>query len=197
MAVRITITVILGALFNLGLFWLMSHLISQDIDTTNVVQATQIQFTRQRQDTQAEAKRQDRVEREAPPAAPTLPQMSFNVGSGVQPNLIQTGPSVEMSKLQLSAGTDTDVVPLVRIPPQYPRRAQAQGIEGWVIVEFSISETGAVIDAKVVDAQPKRVFDEEALKAIARWRYNPKVENGVAVKRVGVQTLLRFSLSEE
>jgi protein TonB len=197
MAVRITITVILGALFNLGLFWLMSHLISQDIDATNVVQATQIQFTRQRQDTQAEAKRQDRVEREAPPAAPTLPQMSFNVGSGVQPNLIQTGPSVEMSKLQLSAGTDTDVVPLVRIPPQYPRRAQAQGIEGWVIVEFSISETGAVIDAKVVDAQPKRVFDEEALKAIARWRYNPKVENGVAVKRVGVQTLLRFSLSEE
>jgi len=197
MLLRLSLTAFLGAAFNIAMFWLLAHLISQPIDVSKVVEATHIQFTRQRQDTQVEAKRQERVEREVPPAAPTVPQMSFNTGGNVQPNLVPSGPTVQMSKLQLSAGTDTDVVPLVRIPPEYPRRALSQGIEGWVIVEFTISETGAVMDAKVVDAQPKKIFDDAALKAIARWRYNPKVENGVAVKRIGVQTLLRFTLSQD
>ena len=39
------------------------------------------------------------------------------------------------------------------------------------------------------------MFDDAALKAIARWRYNPKVEDGVAVERVGVQTVIRFQLA--
>jgi periplasmic protein TonB len=48
-----------------------------------------------------------------------------------------------------------------------------------------------------VDAEPKQMFDEAALKAIARWRYNPRVEGGVAVERVGVQTIIRFQLENE
>jgi protein TonB len=43
---------------------------------------------------------------------------------------------------------------------------------------------------------PKNIFDDAALKAIARWRYNPKVENGVAVERVGVQTRIVFQLEQ-
>ena len=56
--------------------------------------------------------------------------------------------------------------------------------------------TGTVKDPIVVDAMPKSVFDDAALKAIARWRYNPKVENGVAVERVGVQTRIVFQLEQ-
>jgi protein TonB len=48
----------------------------------------------------------------------------------------------------------------------------------------------------VVEAQPKGVFDDAALKAIARWRYNPRVEGGVAVERVGVRTIIRFVLEQ-
>ena len=55
---------------------------------------------------------------------------------------------------------------------------------------------GTVKDPVVVDAMPKNIFDDAALKAIARWRYNPKVENGVAVERVGVQTIIRFQLEQ-
>jgi protein TonB len=86
---------------------------------------------------------------------------------------------------------DRDVIPLVRPPPDYPPRANT---EGWVKVQFSITLTGSVRDAFVVEGSPQGVFDAAALKAIARWRYTPKIENGVAVERVGLQTVIRFQL---
>ena len=61
-------------------------------------------------------------------------------------------------------------------------------------VQFSVTSIGTVRDAVVVDSEPDVVFDQAALKAIARWRYNPRVENGEAVERVGLQTLIRFTI---
>jgi protein TonB len=81
----------------------------------------------------------------------------------------------------------------VRINPEYPPRALSRGIQGWVIVQFTITSTGTVKDQKVVDSSNK-IFDDAALKAIGRWRYNAKVEEGVAVERRGVQTKLVFQL---
>jgi protein TonB len=88
-------------------------------------------------------------------------------------------------------GQDRDVIPLVRVPPDYP---PGLNTEGWVKVQYSITATGTVRDAFVVEASPKGVFDAAALKAIARWRYTPKIEGGVAVERVGIQTIVRFQL---
>jgi protein TonB len=65
-----------------------------------------------------------------------------------------------------------------------------------VQVQFTITPTGTVTNAVVVNAEPRNIFDDAALKAIARWRYNPKVEGGVAVERVGVQTIIRFQLEQ-
>jgi protein TonB len=84
----------------------------------------------------------------------------------------------------------------VRIDPDYPPSALRRELEGWVQVQFTITPAGSVKDAIVVDAVPKDVFDEAALKAIVRWRYNPKVENGTAVERVGVQTRIVFRLDQ-
>ena len=92
-----------------------------------------------------------------------------------------------------SAGSDRDTIPLVRVPPDYPQRALSRGLEGWVQVQFTITGTGSVTDAVVVKSSNK-IFEEAALKSIARWRYNPKIEGGVAVDRVGVQTIIRFTL---
>jgi protein TonB len=82
----------------------------------------------------------------------------------------------------------------VRVDPDYPPRARQQGIEGWVVVEFTISPAGTVKDPRVLEAQPPSVFEQAALNAIRRWRYNPRVENGVAVAREGAQVRLRFEL---
>jgi len=84
----------------------------------------------------------------------------------------------------------------VNNPCYFAMDATRPGVEGWVQVQFTITATGTVKDPVVVDAMPKSIFDDAALKAIARWRYNPKVENGTAVERVGVQTRIVFQLEQ-
>jgi protein TonB len=63
-------------------------------------------------------------------------------------------------------------------------------------VQFSVTAAGTVRDAAVVASEPGTLFDEAALKAIARWRYNPRVVDGMAVERVGLQTVIRFELED-
>jgi outer membrane biosynthesis protein TonB len=46
----------------------------------------------------------------------------------------------------------------------------------------------------VVESAPGTVFDDAALKAIARWHYCPRVEHGEAGERVGLQYVFRFEL---
>jgi protein TonB len=115
-------------------------------------------------------------------------------------NVATLNPTVDargaLSRLQLTAGSDTDTIPLVRIPPEYPPRAVARELEGWVRVRFTITETGTVTDAVVVDSSSS-LFDDAALRAIARWRYNPKIEGGVPVERVGIEVVLEFQLQDE
>ncbi len=196
---RIPLVVLLGGAFSVWLFWLMWTLVSQPINVDDMLDATRIEFSRMRRDTEAATKRDERAEREPPPPAPEMPRMAFT-SSGVDANVAGLTPTINtagsITGMDLSAGSDTDVIPLVRIAPQYPARALSRGIEGWVQVQFTITATGAVKDAVVVASDPPKLFDDAALRSIARWRYNPKVEGGIAVERIGVQTVLRFMLEE-
>lgn len=199
MIARLVATLVIGGLLTGGMFTVLWSLISRPVESGQTIEARRIEFTRMRRDTEVESKRQERVEREPPPPVPQMPRISV-ASASLDANIVGLAPTIDtasaMTGVSLSAGSDTDVVPLVRIPPQYPPRAASRGIEGWVIVQFTITETGAVKDPKVVDAEPEGIFDEAALRSIVRWRYNPKVENGVAVERVGVQTIIRFVLDE-
>ena len=196
MILRYFIGLTFGTVFMQLLFWVMWSLVSVPVDVAEMRQATRVEFTRMRQDTEAQKKQQDKPQPDKPPPVPEVPQMNFAKGS-VENTVAQLTPTVDassaMSKMKMTAGSDRDIVPLVRINPDYPPRALSRGIQGWVIVQFTISATGTVKDEKVVDSSNK-IFDEAALKAIARWRYNPKVEEGVAVERKGVQTKLVFQL---
>jgi protein TonB len=197
--VRIPFAVIVGGMFTTAVFWLLWSLVSTSFDTGERVEATRIEFSRMRRDTEATTKREEKVERERPPPTPDTPRLTFSAG-GVDNNIARLTPIVDaraaISRMTLTAGSDRDVIPLVRVNPDYPPRAATRGQEGWVQVRFTITATGTVKDAIVVDAMPPNVFDDAALKAIVRWRYNPKVENGVAVERVGVQTKIVFQLEE-
>jgi protein TonB len=189
-----------AALFLNGfMFWTLYTLTTVEFDL-EVREATRIDFTRMVRESQTETRREEKVEREPPPATPDVPQLSL-ANSSVDANVVSLAPTIDtagaMTGLNMSAGADRDVVPLVRINPDYPQRALSRGLEGWVQVQFTISETGAVIDPIVVDSSPKGIFDDAAIKAISRWRYNPKIEGAVAVQRVGVQTIIRFNLEDE
>ena len=87
-----------------------------------------------------------------------------------------------------------DATPIVRINPKYPTTAARDGIEGWVQLSFSISPNGEVIDPVVINAEPKRTFDREAIRAIKRWKYRPKVIEGVAQLQTGQTVQLDFKL---
>lgn len=85
------------------------------------------------------------------------------------------------------------LIPLVRIPPRYPMRASNRRIEGWVKLEFTITEVGTVADAVVVQANPRGVFDNSALQAIKRWKFKPQIVNGKPTA-IRADQLLEFKL---
>jgi protein TonB len=89
---------------------------------------------------------------------------------------------------------DADVIPLVRVNPQYPAKAAAAGIEGWVHVRFTITPQGTTSDVAVVKAEPPGYFEAAATAAVRGYKYKPKIENGQPVERPGVDLVLAFRL---
>lgn len=94
---------------------------------------------------------------------------------------------------QVDNTAEGDIIPVVVIRPMYPREAAISGIEGWVKVEFTITPVGTVKDPRVVDAEPARMFNREAIRAILKWKFKPRVIDGVAVERRATQ-IIDFSL---
>lgn len=90
---------------------------------------------------------------------------------------------------QIDKTAEGDIIPIVRINPVYPREAAMKGTEGWVKLEFTITETGTVKSPKVIDSKPARVFNREAVRAILKWKFKPRVIDGVAVERRATQTI--------
>jgi len=67
------------------------------------------------------------------------------------------------------------------VPPQFPDSAREKGIEGWVDVQFLVNTDGSVGEAAIVGAQPVGIFEQSALEAVRRWRYQPVLHDGAPV----------------
>lgn len=81
------------------------------------------------------------------------------------------------------------------VPPDYPAAALRQGRQGLTVMRFDISEAGLPENIQVVFSVPdSTMFDQESVRAIERWTYDPRIEEGVAVRRTGVETSFRFSV---
>lgn len=57
--------------------------------------------------------------------------------------------------------------------PHYPRSAAARRLSGSVRLAFTVNDAGETEDAQVMDSEPADVFDEAALNAVKRWRFDP------------------------
>lgn len=196
---RVPLALVPGGLLALAMFYTLWSFVDVQMDFGDVVAPTPLEYKRLKVDTPVVTKRAEKVERTPPPTVVEPPRIS--VGSTNVENVVHVGrPTVGDTtiKLQdLGTGIDRDAIPIVRIEPVYPARAIARQTEGWVRVQFTIAANGSVLNPFVVAADPPDVFDDAALVAIARWRYQPRVENGVAVERVGMQTVIRFELADE
>lgn len=202
-ALRFPLAAGLGLFVSLAVFTLLWTFIGRTTAVGPAAVSHDVNFTRQIIDTPIQPKpREEKILRPTERPLPTTPTLGPNDKTD-RPNRATFTAAryqpynavVDLRRIERTAmGQDRDVMPIVRIAPDYPPGPLGKQIEGWVMMQFTITPTGTVRDAFVVDSSPKDTFDAAALKAIARWRYNPKVEDGVPVERVGVQTVIRFQL---
>jgi len=85
---------------------------------------------------------------------------------------------------------------VVLVSPVYPDKALQDGVEGFVLVRFTVSEIGAVIEASIVESTPSETFDQAALEALLMSRYRPKIRSGQPVRVEDVQNKVRFVLQD-
>ncbi|MCK5120477.1 MAG: energy transducer TonB [Methylococcales bacterium] len=206
----LSISAISGIIISLALFWLMQAMISnnqQGFNKTDNLQMTE--FVRLKRDTKLQTKNREIPDEPPPEKRPPPPKMQMQQVQVTQ----TTAPKMDMPNLDIPLQTDrfsgsllgglqmnageisTNVIPLLRIPPRYPMRAANRHIEGWVKVEFTITEQGTVKNPVVVDAHPSKIFDRAALQAIKRWKFKAKIIGGEAFEQRAIQTL-QFKLSK-
>jgi TonB family protein len=89
---------------------------------------------------------------------------------------------------------DGEYLPLVTVSAVYPAAAQAQGIEGRCVVEYTIAATGATRDVRARDCAPAGVFERAAVAAARQFKYRPRIRDGAPVAVAGVRNEFRFAL---
>tara|TARA_Y100000782_G_scaffold68044_1_gene73955 strand:- start:3211 stop:3888 length:678 start_codon:yes stop_codon:yes gene_type:complete len=141
-----------------------------------------------------------------PQVSPQVPALDLNIQVPQLNTRIDMGAAPALPPLQAAAppapapsppapvsapppGSAEEVSPLVDIPPEYPRRALAAGIEGQVTLQFTVNADGRVENIRVLSAEPPGVFERAARRAVSRWRFAPRRENGVAVSREVSKTM--------
>ncbi|WP_412972496.1 energy transducer TonB [Glaciecola sp. MF2-115] len=197
---RIAASIALGGIATFGIFVLMHELISNnDVEVVKVEPIPLISSIYEEKD---ETIRSTRREIEPPPPVLTPPDVSRDTlpidpitGIGFEePGLTGIEPVTTDENTGIF-NMASDARPIVRIDPQYPESAARDGIEGWVELSFSIDESGSVRDVVVTDSEPKRTFDRAAKRALQRWKYQAKREDGKSVVQEGLSVMLEFKLS--
>jgi len=200
---RYLIAAAAGSGVTLMLFLLMHTLISgeQGFDAARL-DGGLVEFIRVNQEEITQLKERVPPEEPPPPEDPPRPPR-LQVSDQSKPP--QAPPAIDMPRVSIAVGTgngpyigpwspgdiasEGDVIPVVRIDPQWPREALLEGIEGWVEVEFTVLPDGSVANARVVDSEPRRVFDRSALRAILRWKFKPRIVDGQPVSRQATQRI--------
>lgn len=206
---RFIASVVAGIVVALLLFLLMQALIGgRDGFERSADSGKVIEFVRVRPEEVVQTKERQVPKKPPPPdKPPPPPKLKVSSPQEVQQQLDIETPDISIEVASgsgpylgtWSAGdpaAEGDIIPIVRIEPQYPRDALIKGLEGWVRVRFTILPDGSVADPSVIDAQPPRVFNREAMRAILRWKFKPRIVDGQAVSRDAEQTI-EFKLAAD
>lgn len=112
------------------------------------------------------------------------------------------GLDTAINGLKISAPTfgsfksNQQAMPLYRVEPRYPSRALKRKIEGYVIMSFSIDETGKPFNVEIQETSPKRMFNRDAVRALKQWKYQPKLVEGKAIVQQNQTVRLEFKLAK-
>ena len=189
-----------------GLFLFMHRMVAfADASLSDRRGMGRIDFVRLRRDSITEKKKRELPQKPSQKQQqPEAPKMQMPTSGGGADSIAVAAPDpgigahrVDMGGLDIgSAPSDTEAVPVVRVEPIYPHIAAQKNIEGWVLLEFDIGPQGNVLNPKVLEAQPVRVFDDAAVNAVKKWKYKPQVKNGKPLVTRGIQVRLTFKLEK-
>ena len=199
MLTRYVIGIAIGAFVTFGLFLLMQMLIKSDKSPfTDPPYGSLLDFVRL-QDEQELLMKKRKPKPPPPPdePPPDMPKPTFdtNISMGVEIGGVDMDLNIDMGGTG-GFSSDGEYLPIVKVAPVYPRRALTRGIEGYVILEFTVTRMGTVMNPVVIEAKPNGIFDRAALQAALKFKYKPKVVNGEPIEVRGVRNIIRFELED-
>lgn len=136
------------------------------------------------------------------PAPPDLIPITIDVPlvglSGFSAPILIINPNIKLGGIGFGIN-DGEYLPIVKVAPIYPRRALTRGIEGHVIVKFTVTKIGSVTNVSVIESltasgNPTTLFNNAAIKAVKKFKYKPKMIDGDFVDVIGVKNKITFKL---
>ena len=198
MFVRILSSAAAGLIVTSGLLYLMHYLIDTSyggIDQRPRIILNPLGRTVDDTEVVVKEKRHERIVDpvEPPPIEARIEPGEEFTGVGVKPVAPPPGPDfLTPTGFQL---TDGALINIIAVRPSYPMSASSRGLEGQVVVRFDVTAMGTVVNAVVVDSSSSR-FDRSALDAIKKFRFKPKVIDGVPQESFGLQRLFKFEMEK-
>ena len=190
-----------SAVITVGLFLFMMMLVTKDfVNPPEVDDGEPIVVTRDYEGEKPPQTR-DRIKKEhfmrdaPPPAPPVMKTVLTEVPSG---DGLAIGPMdpFELDGREMGTPETPYAKAKIMFPPTFPERCRQRGIEGQVVVQFDVTAIGSVENPRILSSD-NSCFDRESLKAIKRWKFDPKIVNGKAVPQYGVQEVIIYEFEDE
>ena len=201
--VRMATGIVLGLVITAGLFWMMQYLINTADRALNESAAGHlVDFVRLKRDESIQ-RRQLKPKKppppDSPPPQPPTPQLE-NLNPNAEKIAISAVPvetDIEMSGgFSLGVG-EGDYLPIVKVAPIYPQRALSRGIEGYCVVQYTVTRQGTIRDPAVIESIcTSSLFQRASLQAALKFKYKPRVIDGQAVEVPGVQNKFTYEIQE-
>lgn len=200
---RLAIGLVLALAVTLSLFWLMQYLIETADRTLNDSGAGNlVDFVRVKRD-ESVKQRQTKPKKppppDSPPPQPPTPQLD-NLNPNAEKVAIKAVPvetDIEMTGgFSLGVG-EGDYLPIVKVAPIYPNRALTRGIEGYCVVQYTVTRQGTTKDPFVIEDQcTSTLFYSASVNAALKFKYKPRIMDGEAVEVPGVQNKFTYEITE-
>ena len=201
---RVFAGIMVGLAITAVLFWMMPYMIeTTDRQLDQSGSTNLVDFVRIRRDEtvhRRELKPRKPPPPQSPPPLPSTPQFeSFN--PNVETIAISVAPAetrIEISGAGFSLGLgEGDYLPIVKVAPIYPQRALSRGVEGFCVVQYTVTRNGTIRDPFVVEDQcTSSLFHRASIQAAMKFKYKPRVVDGQAIEVPGVQNKFTYEIQE-
>lgn len=198
---RYAFSIVVGTVVTLALLFVMHLLIEYSEEAISKERTRyELDFVRvKRNETLNTEEFQPEKPQKPPEVPPEVPPQDMD---SIDPN----APTVNVPPPDVSADVDIggpgvmniaegDYLPIVRVAPVYPARALSRGIEGYVDMQFTVTTTGTVKDPVVIFSTSS-LFERAAIRAVLKFKYKPRVVDGVPVEVPGVKTRISFQIED-